>query len=628
MSRNKQKKRLSVKYMWVIAWPLAAFCVLGFLVAVERAGVGYADTSAYSDYLPPEAIVPRREHKPDTRCLMIVNSSDVYYSGDTVDNITFVLDQMNVGYNLIDIGKKEDLPPLDAYKTLLIACEDMEEMENSFQPIFEWVEGGGGLLFMQTPVDFTLFEIYQDKLGINTVGLLTLPMVPQITAKMETDLMPGGRGVEIPWCDTAEYRYGGYFKLSESSIVHMTSTGPEGATPMLWEHKTGRGRVVVNNNDAMGEFWSRGLVAAAYSLTEQAVAYPVINASLFFIDDFPAPVPEGFNPYIMSDYGLTTDYFFVNVWFPDMLRMAEKYKLKYTGVLVESYDDKITPPFPPAPDNTIERLKYFGAIFLNEGFEIGLHGYNHQSIVFQDFDYKGLLPYNKWESEEHAVEALREAIRLHRKIFPGAELSLYIPPSNVLSERGRALIKERLPEIKIISSLSYNTEFNFRSDFGTAEDGLINIPRIVSGYDFFDDAVNKWAILNELNLHFVNSIFIHPDDVLDAERGAEKGWAALSKSFNEYLDWLSGFGLRNMTGHEAGGAVQRFDNLTVRAALSENVLTLDLDGFYDEAWLLVRVNEGVPQDVYGGRLTNVSEKLFLLKAESAHIDIYLGPGSL
>ena len=612
--------------MWVIIWPLIAFCALGLIVAVERAGVGYADTSSHSDYLPAEAIVPRVEHRPDTRCLLIINSLDVYYSDETVDNITFVLDQMSVGYDVADIGKGAELPPLDPYKTLLIACEDTEKIENSFHAIFEWVEAGGGLLFTQTPVNYTLFQIYQDKLGVNAVGFINMPMIPQNTAKMETDLLPGGHGAEILWAEYDAERFGGYFKLDESCILHMTSTGPDGATPMLWEHKSGRGRVVVNNNDAMGEYWSRGLVAAAYSLTERAVAWPVINASLFFIDDFPAPVPEGFNQYIMNDYGLTTDYFFVNVWFPDMLRMADKHKIKYTGVLIESYGDNVAPPFPPAPDNTVERLKYFGTIFLNEGFEIGLHGYNHQSIVFQDFDYKGILPYNKWEYEEYAVEALRKTVGLHRKIFPDAELSLYIPPSNVLSARGRALIKEFVPEVKIISSLQYNPEFDIRSEFGVAEDELINLPRIASGYDFFNDSIYKWAILNELALHFVNSIFIHPDDVLDEERGAEKGWAALSKSFNEYLTWLGGFGLRNMTGHEAGGAVQRFDNLTVHTALSDKEIILDLDGFYDEAWLLVRVNEGVPSEVYGGALANVSERLYLLKADSAHVEIRLEPG--
>ena len=612
--------------MWVIIWPLVAFCALGLIVAVERAGVGYADTSAYSDYLPAEAIVPRSEHRPDTRCLLIINSLDVYFNSEIVDNITFVLDQMSVGYNAVDIGKGAELPPLELYKTLVIACEDTVNIENSFQAIFEWVEAGGGLLFTQTPANFTLLQIYQDKLGVNAVGLINMPMIPQSKAKMETDLLPGGNGMEFRWSDYDTERYGGYFNLNESCTLHMISEGPEGTTPMLWEHKVGRGRVVVNNNDAMGEIWSRGLVAAAYSLTERIVVYPVINASIFFIDDFPAPVPEGFNQYIMNDYGLTTDYFFVNVWFPDMLRMADKFKLKYTGVLIESYGDNVAPPFPPAPDNTIERLKYFGTIFLNEGFEIGLHGYNHQSVVFQDYDYKGLLPYNKWYSEAYVIEALRETVSLHRRIFPGAELSLYIPPSNVLSERGRELIKEHVPEIKIISSLIYSDEFDIRSDFGMAEDGFIIIPRIASGYDFFDDSAYKWSILNEINLHFVNSIFIHPDDVLDTDRGAEKGWAALSKSFNEYLAWLNGFGLRNMTAHEAGGAVQRFDNLTVHTALSDKEIILDLDGFYDEAWLLLRINEGVPSDVYGGMLTNVSERLYLLKAESAHVEIRLEPG--
>ena len=62
----------------------------------------------------------------------------------------------------------------------------------------------------------------------------------------------------------------------------------------------------------------------------------------------------------------------------------------------------------------------------------------------------------------------------------------------------------------------------------------------------------RWVAINELRLHYVNSHFVHPDDVLDKERGAEKGWVYLRDQFEEYLMWihLAAPGIRNLTASE------------------------------------------------------------------------------
>jgi len=621
------KKKQYANSLWIIILPFVVFVALGAFIAIERAGIS-VDPGAISkggSFLPKELLVPRSAHKPDKECLFICNSTEDE-TFPSVENMLFVLDQMSVGYTYLDLATATSLPPLNNYKTIVVACSELKFVMLSIESVFNWVNQGGGLLFAFTPEDELLTRFFYKEMGVQQ-GVYDY--VPQLTAVLETDLLAGGKGSHVPWCDeenSDDYRYGYNFILDDSSIVHMTSLGPQGSTPMLWEHKTGNGRVVVNNNDAMGEMWSRGLVAVAYSLTKPAMAYPVINASLFFIDDFPAPVPEGYNDFIKKDYGVKTEYFFVNIWFPDMLRMAKKHHIKYTSVFVESYNDDVTPPYPPTPQSVTERMKYFGSLYLNEGFEIGLHGYNHQSLVFQDFDYKDELPYNKWPNDSDVVMALNEAERSEHQLFPGNVMRTYVPPSNVLSPECRAVLVKNFPDINVISDLLIDDIFNLRSDFGVADDGIINIPRISSGYDPFDadnDEQPFWAMLNEINLHFVNSHFIHPDDMMDEERGALKGWRNLIKSFDTYLTWLDQFPIRNMTTQEAAPWVQRFDSLTVHTTLSPKKISLDFDGFFDAAWLFVRVNEGVPSSTIGGELTHISENLYLLKASAANVIINL-----
>ncbi len=43
---------------------------------------------------------------------------------------------------------------------------------------------------------------------------------------------------------------------------------------------------------------------------------PVINSAVFYLDDFPSPVPSGDGTYIKRDYGLLHRRLYAKVWLP------------------------------------------------------------------------------------------------------------------------------------------------------------------------------------------------------------------------------------------------------------------------------------------------------------------------
>ena len=134
--------------------------------------------------------------------------------------------------------------------------------------------------------------------------------------------------------------------------------------------------------------------------------------------------------------------------------------------------------------------------------------------------------------------------------------------------------------------------------------------------------------LSELNFHFVNTHFQHPDDALDEDRGAELGWEKMFANLSEYVDWLytSAPEIRNLTGTELAAAVQIYDDLWVERKYEENTLTLELGNFRKEAWLMVRINEGTPGEVKGGELEKLQEGLYLLRADQAQVSIEIEKG--
>lgn len=119
---------------------------------------------------------------------------------------------------------------------------------------------------------------------------------------------------------------------------------------------------------------------------------------LLSLDDFPSPVPSGDGTYVKRDYGTSIQEFYSNIWWPDMLNLASKYGLKYTGVMIENYEDKTDGEITKQTDN--ERFQYFGNMVLHQGGELGYHGYNHQPLCLGDTDYGDVLPYKTWKNEK------------------------------------------------------------------------------------------------------------------------------------------------------------------------------------------------------------------------------------
>lgn len=594
------------KSFQILIWPFVSLLLFAALLFLERSGVQYSLADTVTDFVP-ESVINAEKPTPEPECLILYDSkSDFDYQ-----NISFVLDSMSVGYELADVSGEAELPTWNRYRTVVIALTNLDSMQGSILSLLNWVKEGGRVLFTEMPEPNVALKVIYDELGIVNDRL---DYLQQNGIKMATDLMPGGEKQEFSWGTNFRYMLG--VQLTDDCLVHIVSTG-ETEIPLLWERNYGKGRIVVNNNDMTVEKESRGLVAAAYSLLEDIFVYPVINASIVFIDDFPTQLPHGNNDIIFQQYHCDTISFYKNIWFPDMTSLTRKYGLKYTGMIIETYGDSVKPPFEPIAN--ADYFSYFGSLLLEQGNEIGLHGYNHMPLVLEDFDYKGILDYTKWKSTDNMAAATAEAVRFAKELFPEIELKTYVPPSNVLSEEGRTMLRANFPQINTISGLYHDDDFGMEQEFGVNEDGLIDLPRITSGYNL--DDFYKWNVINELCFHFISSHFIHPDDVLDPERSQGKTWEELKNNFDSFLQWLyeAAPGIRNCTAQEGAMAVQRYSNLSIQRNEEKGKYILDINGFYDGAWLLVRFNKGEPGFVEGGSIEHVTEELYLLRATKDHV---------
>lgn len=584
------------------------------LVFLERLGIKADSRISDVEELSPELLVDFDHIEGrEKESLLIVDSSE--NSQAYREMMSYILEEMSVGYDIYEISEDtlEEMPNLEQYQTVIYSSKESEWMiqSNNIQVILEWVKEGGRFFSLMPDINSQIFTDYSKELGIKKINS---KMADIYQIDFLTDFMIGSEGFSYE-LDSFE-TYGLDVTLMEDVIIHAKQTDSD--TPIIWEKGYGKGRIVVNNID-MNEKSARGMYAAQYSLLEDTFAYPVINSSIFFIDDFPAPMPDGYNRHISNFYEMELKSFFTNIWLPDIMEISSEYQIPFTSVMIATYKDDTAPPYDEAVDR--EFFSFFANLVNQTNGEIGYHGYNHQPLTLDGFDFKGELAYKHWNSIEEMFASLDALIEIRKWIFPEDEASVYVPPSNILSAEARKAMPEYIPDIQTIASLYIVENFEYGQEFTVADDGLVELPRTASGLSLSD--YDWWLSMNELNFHFVNSHFFHPDDLLDEERGAAQGWESLQQSFREYLDWLKKIapGLRNQTASDAAKMVQRYDVATLKRMEDEDTYRIEIANFYDALDCIIRVRDKEIKSVEGGSLTPLTSEVYLLHAEKNIVTI-------
>ena len=593
----------------------AVFMAIALVLLVESLGVHYGVTRFDITYLDRNKAIPAANAIAGEKAtnLLVVDSSQEGVS-DAEAMLDQILLDMKVPTTTVDVADENaEFPALTHYSTIVVAMPNLDRLGEHVLQIMQWAKKGGGVMFAMTPEKTGYLDVIGPQIGIESSAyeyVVTKGITPS------KDFMLGG-GQTYTFSDPFESS----LSVALNDRAQVKAVSSNGRTPLIWSTFVNSGSAVVCNIGIYGKVF-RGFYASAFSLLGSATAYPVINSAAFYLDDFPSPVPSGNGKYIKRDYNMSIAEFYSQVWWPDLVRLAERYGIRFTGVMIENYGDDTKDD--PVRQTDGAQFEYYGGLLLRQNGEIGYHGYNHQPLVLPNTDYGKEYAYVQWPNRKAIVDSLNELIAFQKDVLPAATSSVYVPPSNILSARARKLIGTDVPRIKTIASTYFEdgTDLPYVQEFGVASDGIVEQPRIVSG-GMVDDSYMRLAAVSELNMHYVSTHFMHPDDLLDPDRGAKEGWEVYKGGLVDYLEWLTKFApdLRHQTASECSGAIQRFSSVTVSVDTSADAWTLSLGNFHDEVWLMFRANNGEPGAVTGGELTHLTGNLYLLKANDKTVTI-------
>ncbi|WP_036188869.1 DUF2194 domain-containing protein [Ureibacillus manganicus] len=557
------------------------------------------------------------EEPSTTTAISDRNYCVLYDSRDTLsvgikDNSLQVLEYMQQPYTTVDL----DINDVDVSECqAILMTSSLNRVESEIQSIIDYVEDGGYMYVMRLDNPSPVFNQIYRKLGFLNFSYLK----GEYGIELTSNVLINQKGIQYD----GDFIYNDVLigEIEDSAELLATTINH---TPLMWKKTFGDGAFLVFNGSSLDTKESRGLIAGGISMLEPDYIYPIFNTKLFYIDDFPAPIPQGINDVIYKDYQMDITTFFQNIWWPQMIRVAKLNDIKYTAMVIQTYGDDVIGPFQSREDEELHNLIGYGREVIKSGGEIGIHGYNHQSLQMdpQIADY---FDYNEWQTSEDMKESIRTVLQYIKRAFPNYNVMSYVPPSNVLSSEGRQALVDTWPNLAVISSLYMTDPFerSYVQEFQITSDGIIEMPRVTSGY--FDTEYNKWLEANTITSIGVFSHFIHPDDLLDKERGRQQTWESLYKDFEDLLERLHSTypWLRSITSTQAAVSVANQLQSDMDVTKDKNKLQVTTTSESAEQYFILRTDKKIKM-LEHCIVEKIDKDIYLVTAFNKNFSIGLG----
>lgn len=600
----------------LIAFVGAMICTL--LVQLGRINMrGNATSSGrmavvYNDTL--ENSLNELEMSESKKKALIIASTENEYIAECSKYMMRHLDHMQFDSTMIyeDSIKEKSF---NEYDLVIINVIDFNKYSSMYiYDVLEYARSGGNVLFGLIPEEIDgVFVSFYRQLGIQSIS--NYIEAPGYT--FDKDLLPNVEGLILEDSDTLNVNSLNVI-LDEECNIYLSSLYN---TPLYWTRKIDAGNIGFYNAYNLGEKYSSGLFAGVIATLMEDFIYPIINAKTVFIDDFPSPQYNSESEEIYQEYNRTVKEFYRDIWWPDMQKIAKRHNVVYTGLFVSTYNNIVNPEDFVFEDTSM--MKYFGRSLLKNDYELGLHGYNHQSLALEGFVPED-MGYNAWNSAEDMQTSIEVLVDLANMLFPNSTFKSYVPPSNYLSPEGREILPKAMPDLEIISGVyvAEGDEANaYLQDFDVAKDGIVEFPRLSSGMWNENHTVHE--NLAGLGLYGVFSHFIHPDDIISDDRGKNALWSDMSKSFEDLLERTTDRydELRPLTAYEASIATRVYDALEVASESYEDKMIVNLNGFTGEAYFYLRTSKKPQLRGENYSLTKMSDHYYLVKATGSSFEI-------
>jgi hypothetical protein len=455
--------------------------------------------------IPPD---PQKVITSDNPLVQIITNEQDSLSQEITKQIATSLNYAKIPYATQN-SEKENLSIPTTVETIVLTYPTAGKVDSVMAEKLVRFAGSGHSVIVTTPtIDISLYFLT----GIDPASTFNTDTTARGIAPRK-NIFPGypRKGYNFG----SSTSHGGMTDTVFKADVEVLATAVSDTTyPVLLKNRVGNGNVFLYNTYSTGSKQMRGLLFSNLIRTLQGIPYNVANTGTIFLDDFPEAVFQDTIPPIAQEYNISSAEFVKRVWWPDMKGLADSLNFNYTALLTNNYNGVVIPPF-NFSDWTTTKLKINGRAtkvspwmakdVLQSTHELGFHGYNHTSLVSEEWPRSTFMG--------KAVNAAQERWQIDNL---GPLPVSYVPPHNYIDSTGLAALAENMPSIQYISSTYLgetarggNREFSLDPYLPT----FFNYPRTSDGY-----YSTGQSLYNQHSVELMTGIwthFIHPDDVYD-----------------------------------------------------------------------------------------------------------------
>lgn len=454
---------------------------------------------------------PVLEGNSSTPLVEYLNNPGNAHDSGYVIHIRKALNYAKIPFKQKSIQNFNKAPIIASSTRVLIVLNTEILNERAMQNIISFVANGGHLLLPNTSKDLNF--------GFLAGVKKNAPYSVDSTAtgfEFKTNFLPDLKGVNYPNQETHQ----GLRRENFKDDIQVLATAINDDTfPTILTYNIGRGQTLVINTITSAKKAERGLYFAAILNGLEQIPYPIVNTSVIFLDNFPAPMYDIKKEPVMSEFNMPMSKFYIDIWWPDMLKLSTEENIHYTGVVCFDYRNQIEPPFTTPEWNALKirlngREEIAADWLMNEvkesGNELSLHGYNHVPLLIEE-----------WGREDFMETSISTAYKKWKTSNYGKLPVTYVPPSNHIDSIGLISLEWGMPSIKYIAS-TYLGEVKEGGDreYGVEPYNRIffDFPRITSGYIM--DGETRFELHSLYIYTGIWSHFVHPDDIYQIQVAA------------------------------------------------------------------------------------------------------------
>ncbi|MFQ7575837.1 MAG: DUF2194 domain-containing protein [Lachnospira sp.] len=446
----------------------------------------------------------------------------------------------------------------------------------------EWLQEILGIGELVSPsANITGFEIYNGFLSGGAVAY---------NPKTDEEKKFADYDTQIPWYITSSGT-----KTYMSAIVDTTEYGDikkENVPSIIWRKSCDNSYIFCISGDYMTDISGIGLLSAVESQMSDINIYPVVNAEMAVISDFPAFAFEN-EAEIYEAYARDTSSLFRNVIWPDISNLSDNtgYKLSMLFTPQFNYSDEIQP--------SVREAEYFFRLFNEKKFEAGLSTTRNDSTDIG----------TKLKKDKEFYKGALGSYKFLSILCKKSELD------NTLNE-----IKNSDTDIQTV--VLDNNDYNSRKLFAYATDNILTINSVLDGAKFsymndFKKRCLRTALLyTTIEVDMSDIISVDDNDILWNKKSKE-----ISKAMGTYSE--GGKYINKCSVTETDLQIRKFLSLNYSWKHEDNTVTINIDGNRtDSAFMAVFHNKEIT-NADGADVTMLEEDRYLIKSDKDRIVLKL-----